>query len=63
MEVDGQGTVLNLNGYTLGCKTSANFNNVINVVGTANTVMGPGTREYVYAAKHIFLIVYLIIAF
>ena len=48
LTVDGQGIVLNLNGYTVECKPGAgSFSNVIKVVGTANTVVGPGTGECV----------------
>ena len=46
MGVDGQGTVLNLNGHTVEC-TSNTPDPVISVAGTANTVMGPGTGEYI----------------
>ena len=47
LTIDGQGIVLNLNGYTVECKPGAGFSSdVIKVVGKANTVMGPGTREY-----------------
>ena len=52
LKVDGQGTVVKLNGYTVECKTFSNsIPRVIEVVGTANTVMGPGTREYIYLMK------------
>ena len=45
--VDGVGTVLNLNGYTVECKPGAGIaSNAINLAGTANTVVGPGTGEY-----------------
>ena len=48
LTVDGQGIVLNLNGYTVECKPGAgSSSNIIKVLGKANTVMGPGTREYI----------------
>ena len=49
LTVDGHGTVLKLNGYTVECKpaTVGGSSSIIKVVGTANTVMGPGTREYI----------------
>jgi len=48
LTVDGQGIVLNLNGYTVECKPGDTFGaDVIKVLGKANTVMGPGTREYI----------------
>lgn len=40
LTVDGRGTMLKLNGYTVECEAPAA---IIKVVGTANTVMGPGT--------------------
>ena len=55
LTVDGQGIVLNLNGYTVECETGDTFGaDVIKVVGTANTVMGPGTREYKYNDEKLF---------
>ena len=52
LTVDGQGTVLDLNGHTVQC-TIANisFGAVVEVIGTNNAVKGPGTREYIH--KHI----------
>jgi len=50
--------VLNLNGYTVECKPETGntfgLSDVIKVVGTANTVMGPGTREYKYNDEKLF---------
>ena len=46
MKVDGRGTVLNLNGYTVECEPGANAGAaIIKVDGTANTIKGPGTGE------------------
>jgi len=38
--------VLNLNGHTVECKSDRGT--VIEIVGDANTVMGPGMREYIH---------------
>ena len=43
LTVDGRGTVLKLNGHTVTCGPNVA---VIEVLGKANTVMGPGTCEY-----------------
>ena len=43
--------MLKLNGYTVECRESSSDFDVIKVLGTANTVMGPGTREYVTIMK------------
>ena len=43
LRIDGHGNVLNLNGHTVTCGPNVA---VIEVLGKANTVMGPGTREY-----------------
>ena len=43
LTVDGRGTVLKLNGYTVECEPDSAA--IIKVVGTANTVMGPGTGK------------------
>lgn len=48
LTVDGQGTMLNLNGHTVQCSGPFNRNSVIEVVGKANTIMGPGRGEYIY---------------
>ena len=69
LQVDGQGTVLNLNGYTVGCKPGAGAGSlsfIIKVLGKANTVMGPGTREYDYKKlpfriDQYYILIYLII--
>ena len=45
LTVDGRGTVLKLNGYTVECKPGAGLRDIIKVVGAANTVMGPGTGK------------------
>ena len=46
LTVDGRGTVLKLNGYTVECETfTLSLPTVIKVVGTVNTVMGPGTGK------------------
>ena len=50
--------MLKLNGYTVGCKPGADAAFIIKVVGTANTVMGPGTREYKYNDEKPFFHVY-----
>ena len=42
LTVDGRGTVLKLNGYTVECEAPAA---IIKVVGTANTIKGPGTGK------------------
>jgi len=48
LTIDGQGIVLNLNGYTVECNPGATVGaDVIKVLGKANTVMGPGTGEYI----------------
>ena len=44
LTIGGHGTVLKLNGYTVECNDDASFN-IIEVLGTANTIMGPGRRE------------------
>ena len=47
LTIDGQGIVLNLNGYTVECKPGAGLgSSAINVLGKANTIKGPGTGEY-----------------
>jgi len=46
LKVDGRGTVLNLNGHTVQC--SAGFGDVVEVTGTNNAVLGPGTGEYIH---------------
>ena len=54
LTIDGQGIVLNLNGYTVACKPPAPLDNgriVIKVLGTANKVVGPGTGECVQYEK------------
>ena len=45
LTIDGQGIGLNLNGYTVECKPDAGFAAIIKVVGTANTIKGPGTGK------------------
>ena len=48
MKIAGRGIVLKLNGYTVEClpdASSKGFSIVIEIVGDANTVIGPGTRE------------------
>ena len=47
LTVDGRGIVLNLNGYTVEC-ADRRGGRVIDVLGTANTVRGPGTGEYIH---------------
>ena len=49
LTLNGQSIVLNLNGYTVECSNGPNSNDaVIEVLGTANKVLGPGTGEFVY---------------
>ena len=62
--------MLNLNGHTVECNAVIiGLDDIIRVVGNANTVMGPGTREYMFflsmmsIALHILLILYLINVF
>ena len=54
--------MLKLNGYTVECEPSAGLQtrrDIIKVVGAANTVMGPGTREYTDEKLFFHLITYI----
>ena len=56
LKVDGQGTVLNLNGHTVECTDADTGAAIIEVIGKANTVMGPGTGKYIIFKSCFFLI-------
>ena len=56
LKVDGQGIILNLNGYTVECKLENEFSFRAHILvdGTANNVLGPGTGEWYIDERWLF---------